>query len=254
MWTRLLGIVDNASEHGFQIDEMMNVVHWVMALLFIGWGTFFVFTLIRFRKARNPKADYHGARSHASSHLEFTVVLAEAVLLLGFAIPMWARRANGPPPAQNAERIRVVAEQFRWNFHYPGPDGKFGRQRADLISALNPLGIDPADEAGKDDFVSSNEVHLPLNKDVILDITSKDVIHSFALHPMRIGQDAIPGTSSPVWFRPIKSGEYELVCGQLCGSGHYAMRAAVVVDPPDAYADWLKEMRQLKAASSHTAK
>ena len=253
MLTKLLGLVDNASEHGFQIDQMMEFVHWIMAILFIGWGTFFVFTLIRFHRSRNPKADYHGVRSHASSHLEFMVVLAEAVLLLGFAIPIWGKRVNGPRPTENVERIRVVAEQFRWNFHYSGSDGQFGRQAAKFVSASNPLGLDPSDPAGRDDLVSSNELHLPLNKSVVLDITSKDVIHSFSLHAMRIGQDAIPGTTSPIWFRPIKAGTYELVCAQLCGSGHYAMRATVVVDPPGAYADWLKEMQQLKASTAPAA-
>ena len=254
MLTKLLGLIDNASEHGFQIDQMMEFVHWLMAVLFIGWGTFFVYTLIRFRKSRNPKADYHGVRSHTSSHLEFMVVLAEAVLLLGFAIPIWGKRVNGPRPTENVERIRVVAEQFRWNFHYPGPDGVFGRQKPELVSASNPLGLDPTDPAGKDDIVSSNELHLPLYKNVILDLTSKDVIHSFALHAMRIGQDAIPGTESPIWFRPIKGGNYEVVCAQLCGSGHYAMRASVSVDPPEAYSDWLKEMQQLRASSMPAAR
>ena len=249
MLTKLLGIVDNASEHGFQIDQMMEFVHWLMLVLFLGWGTFFVFTLIRFRKSRNPKADYYGVRSHTSSHLEFMVVLAEAVLLLGFAIPIWGKRVNGPRPTENVERIRVIAEQFRWNFHYPGPDGVFGRQKPELVSASNPLGLDPTDPDGKDDIVSSNELHLPLYKNVILDLTSKDVIHSFALHAMRIGQDAIPGTESPIWFRPIKEGNFEVACAQLCGSGHYAMRAAASVDKPDAYSDWIKEMQQLRANS-----
>ena len=177
------------------------------------------------------------------------VVLAEAVLLLGFAIPIWGKRVNGPRPTENAERIRVVAEQFLWNFHYSGPDGKFGRQDAKFVSTANPLGLDPADPGGKDDVVSRNELHLPLGKSVILDITSKDVIHSFSLHSMRIGQDAIPGNTSPIWFRPIKAGTYELVCAQLCGSGHYAMRATVVVDTAKDYAEWLKGLEELKGSA-----
>ena len=250
MLTKLLGLVDNASEHGYQIDQMMETVHWLMAVLFIGWGVFFTYTLIRFHSSRHPKANPQGVRSHTSSHLEFMVVLAESVLLLGFAIPIWAKRVNGPRPTENVDRIRVVAEQFRWNFHYSGADGVFGRQRPVLVSALNPLGLDPTDPNGRDDIVTSNELHLPVGKSVVLDVTSKDVIHSFALHAMRIGQDAIPGTTSPIWFRPIKAGTYEIVCAQLCGASHYNMRATVTVDTPEAYADWLKEMQQLKATAA----
>lgn len=254
MLNHFLGIVDNASEHGYQIDQMLEFVHWMMLALFVGWSTFFVFALVRFRKSKNPKADYHGVKSHTSTHLEFMVVLMEAVLLLGFAIPIWGKRVNGLKPTQNVERIRVIGEQFRWNFHYSGTDGTFGRQKSELVSASNPLGLDYSDPAAKDDIVSSNELHLPLAKDVVLDITSKDVVHSLSLPSMRIGQDAIPGMNSPIWFKPIKAGTYEIICGQLCGSGHYAMRATMVVDTPEAYADWQKEMHQLNANAPAAAK
>lgn len=253
MLNESFGMVQNASEHGFQIDQMLEFVHWVMAALFVGWSTFFLFTLFRFHQSKHPKADYYGVKSHASTHLEFTVIMVEAVLLLGFAIPIWGKRVNGIKPAENVERIRVVAEQFRWNFHYPGKDGVFGRAKPELISASNPLGLDYSDPAAKDDIVSSNELHLPLNKNVVLDITSKDVVHSFSLEAMRIGQDAIPGSNSPIWFKPIKAGTYELICGQLCGTSHYAMRALVIVDPPDAYEDWQKEMAQLNASAAPSA-
>jgi cytochrome c oxidase subunit 2 len=245
MLNHYLGIVDNASQHGFQIDEMLEFVHWFMLVLFVGWATFFLFALIRFHRSRNPKADYHGAKSKASTHIEFTVVLVEAVLLLGFAIPLWGKRVNGPRPENgDAVRVRVIAEQFRWTFHYPGPDGVFGRQKAELISGDNPLGLDYSDPAAKDDLYTSNELHIPLDKNVICDITSKDVIHSFALESMRIGQDAIPGSNSPIWFKPIKAGTYEIICAQLCGAGHYAMRAMMMVDPDKDYKEWESDRAQ----------
>ena len=238
------GIYPNASEHGYLIDNMLEVCHWFMLLLFVGWSSFFTFTLIRFHKSRHPKANYHGVKSHFSSHIEFSVVLIEAVLLLGFALPLWGRRVN-EFPKENAITIKVVAEQFAWNFRYPGPDGIFGKADSSLISTANPLGVDKSDPHAKDDIITKKEMHLPVNRNIILQITSKDVIHSFSFQAMRIGQDAIPGLLIPIWFKPVKIGEYELICGQLCGNGHYAMKATVIVESEADYNAWLKEKSAL---------
>src|SRR5471030_3121934 len=149
MLNKLIGISPNASEHGFLIDNMLEFCHWFMLLLFVGWSSFFIFTLIRFHKSRNPKANYHGVKSHFSSHIEFSVVLIEAVLLLGFALPLWGTRVSEFPQAQdNPITIKVTAEQFVWNFRYPGPDGIFGKTDASFISTSNPLGLDKSDPHG----------------------------------------------------------------------------------------------------------
>lgn len=246
MLNDLVGMNPNASEHGYLIDNMLEICHWFMLLLFVGWSAFFAFTLIRFRKSRSPKANYHGVKSHFSSHAEFGVVLVESMLLLGFALPLWRRRVNEfPKPDSHPVVIRVVAQQFAWNFHYPGADGKFRRGDLNLISASNPLGLDRNDPDGNDDITMLGEIHLPVNRDVILHISSKDVIHSFSLPAMRVGQDAIPGMEVPVWFKPVKKGTYEIVCGQLCGAGHSGMRATVVVESQPDFDSWLKEMAQL---------
>lgn len=242
-----LGQLPNASEHGLFIDNMLEFCHWFMLLLFVGWSAFFLFTLFRFHKSRHPKADHYGVRTHASTHIEFMVVLVEAVLLLGFALPLWGKRTNEFPKT-GALTIGVTGQQFAWNFHYPGPDGIFGKQDAHLISSSNSLGLDPNDPAGKDDIVTLNELHLVVNRPVILEITSKDVIHSLSLQAMRIGQDAIPGSKIPMWFRPIKAGTYEIICGQLCGLGHYNMRAQMMVESQEEFDTWLKEMAQLSGA------
>jgi len=241
MLNHLMGMPPSASEHGFLIDHMLEVCHWFMLILFVGWSTFFFFTLFRFHKSRNPKADYHGVKTKASTHIEFMVVLIEAVLLLGFALPLWAKRVTQFPNEKDAQVIKVTGKQFTWIFHYPGPDGVFGSQSLDLISASNYIGLDPKDPAGKDDIVTPNELHLLVNKPVILEIGSMDVIHSLSLQSMFIGQDAIPGTITPIWFKPIRTGQYEVICGQLCGLGHYNMRAAMFVQSPEDYAAWLKE-------------
>ena len=244
---RLMGMPPNASEHGYTIDHMLEFCHWFMLTLAVGWSIFFVYTLWRFRAGKSPKADYYGVRTKASTHIEFMVVLIDVLLLIGFAIPLWSRRVLHFPQGSDTVTVKVVGQQFAWNFHYAGPDGVFGRQDPSLISTSNPLGLDPTDPHSKDDIVSLNEMHIPVNHNVVLQITSKDVIHSVAIQAMRIGQDAIPGSEIPIWFKPVKVGTYEIVCAQLCGSGHSAMRGTLVVDSDADYKSWLDSMAALNA-------
>jgi cytochrome c oxidase subunit 2 len=240
-----IGLPPNASEHGYQIDHILEFSHWFMGALFLGWSLFFIFVLFRFHKSRHPAADHQGVTSGISTHLEFSVVLIEAVLLIGFAIPLWAKRVNQFPDTQNAILVHAVGQQFNWTFHLPGPDGEFGRRNIELVTNSNPLGLDPNDPAGKDDIVVPGELHAPIDRPLIIELSSKDVIHNFALPAMRIAQDAIPGSLIPMWFRPIKTGTYEVICGQLCGLGHYSMKGTLVVDSPADYQAWLKERAEL---------
>jgi len=193
----------NASAHGAEIDRLIAMVHWLMLVLFIGWGAFFIYTLIRFRKGRNPKADYEGVKTHTSTYLEISVAVVEAILLIAFSYPIWAQRVNELPPEDKATVVRVIGEQFAWNIYYPGADGKFGRRDPKLVTAENPFGVDPDDPASKDDIVVQNDLHVPVNKPVIIHVGTKDVIHCFALQQMRIKQDTIPGADIPIWFKPI---------------------------------------------------
>ncbi len=248
-----LGQPPNASEHGYQIDHIIEFSHWFMAALFFGWSAYFIYVLIRFRQRRQPRADYHGVKSGISTHLEFSVVLIDAVLLVGFAIPIWAKRVNEFPTGKDAIVVHAVGQQFNWNFHMPGPDGMFGRRDVHLVSNNNPLGLDPNDPASKDDMVFTGELHVPVGRPVIVEVSSKDVIHNFALPAMRIAQDAIPGSIIPMWFKPIKTGTYEIVCGQLCGLGHYSMKGSIVVDSPADYQAWLKERLELSGNSASSA-
>src|ERR1051326_2361436 len=181
------------------------MVHWLMIVLFIGWGTFFTFVLIRFRKSKSPAANYHGVKNHFSNYLEVCVLIAEVILLVVFSIPLWSKRVDAFPSTSEATVIRVVAEQFAWNIHYPGPDGKFGKTSITLIDQDNPLGLDRSDPDAKDDIVMNNNMNLPVNKPVIIYLSTKDVIHSLNLPVYRVKQDAIPGMSTPVWFTPVKT-------------------------------------------------
>ncbi len=247
---QFLGQPPNASEHGYQIDHILEFAHWFMGALFLGWSAYFVFVLIRFRRRKHPRADYHGVKSAISTHLEFSVVLIEAVLLIGFAIPLWAKRVNEFPDTKDAIVVHAVGQQFNWNFHLPGPDGQFGRRDVNLVSNSNPLGLDQNDPAAKDDIVTTGELHVPVNHPVIVELSSKDVIHNFALVHMRIAGDAIPGSLIPMWFKPVKPGTYEIICGQLCGLGHYGMKGTLVVDEPNEYQAWLKERAELAGGAA----
>jgi cytochrome c oxidase subunit II len=237
-----------ASAHAAQIDQMTVLTHWLMALLFVGWGGFFIFTLIRFRASANPKANYEGVKSHFASYIEWTVAAIELVLIVVFAIPAWAARVDTFPQENQATVVRVVAEQFAWNVQYPGGDGQFGRTKPELMSADNPLGLDKTDPAAKDDITTINQLNLPVGKPVIIHLSSKDVIHSFSLIQMRVKQDIIPGQSIPLWFTPTVTGDWEINCSQLCGLGHYRMRGFYSIKTQEAYDTWLKEQAAELAA------
>ena len=227
------------SSHAASIDHVMTLVHLLMLVLFAGWGAYFVWVLVRFRRSRQPHADPGGATGRVASFTEIGVVIAESVLLIGFALPIWFERTSARPADPNAVVVRVVAEQFAWNVHYPGADGRFGDTSVRLVTATNPLGLDRASPFGKDDVVLISQLHLPVNRPVVIQLSSKDVIHSFGVPAMRVKQDAIPGLLTPVWFMPIATGQFEIACSQLCGLAHYRMRGVITVEPEDAFQRFL---------------
>jgi cytochrome c oxidase subunit 2 len=232
-----------ASAHAAQLDFLTLLVHALMFALAVGWGGVFIYTLVRFRQSRQPRADYRGAQSRTSTYSEAAIVIAELILLVGFSIPAWATRTRDLPPEREATLIRIVAEQFAWNVHYPGADGKFGSASVKLVAADNPLGLDPASPDGKDDVTAVNEIVVPVGRPVIAHLTAKDVIHSFGVPAMRVKQDANPGMVAPVWFTPTLEGEYDIACSQLCGLGHYRMRALLRVVDQEEYQQWLNAQR-----------
>lgn len=245
----------DASAHGASLDQMNALVHWLMALMFVGWGIYFVWVLFRYRAGRNPKASYKGATSHFSTWVEGGIVLAEAILLIGFAIPAWAKWVTPPDAGDNPLTVRIIGEQFAWNIHYPGADGVFGSQKPELMGAANPIGLDPEDPTGSDDIVTINQLHLPIDRPVTVLLSSKDVIHGFGLPIMRVKQDAIPGMEIPLHFTPVMATPqeamfpkcaasrscWEIACAQLCGLGHYRMRGFMTVHEPGGFEAWLAE-------------
>ncbi len=255
-----LGLPINMSVQGAAIDEINAIVHWLMLILFVGWGLFFIVSLVKFRASKNAKADYTGVKSHLSSLLEAVVAVIEIVILFGFGFPIWAARVTDVPSTYESVHLRVVAQQFAWNFHYPGPDGKFGKTRADLVDEQeNPVGLDRSSDNASDDFYTVNQLHVPVNKKIRIDLTSLDVIHSFTLTELRVKQDAIPGMSIPVHFTSTMTSEeflkttvgtkregksLEITCAQLCGLGHYRMRGFFTVHDDEGYQAWLDEQAE----------
>jgi len=247
----ILGMPELASKNGESVDALIVYVHWLMLALFIGWLAYFGYAVWRFRASRNPKANYAGVKNHTSNYIEFGVVLAEAVLLIGIAIPVWAKAVDHLPDAKDSTVIYVMAQQFAWNIRYAGPDGQFGRQDMKFVASDNVFGVDPSDPNGKDDIQTLNEIHVPVGKPVIVYVSSKDVIHSFKIVAMRTCQDAIPGLRIPCWFTPTKIGRYQINCAQLCGNGHSAMTGGFLIVESQAYFDhWLKSRSGAPAANS----
>jgi cytochrome c oxidase subunit 2 len=233
-----------ASLHGANIDRVFLITLAITGTLFIILQGILAYLAFR----------YGGGRSERAQHwipprLEKRFALIAGIIIFGVDVTLYAFGESGwlnlwgPPPA-GTPVVEVMGEQFAWNFRYAGPDGVFGRTDPTLVSSTNPFGLDLTDPAAKDDIISINQLHLPEGKPVRMRIRSHDVIHSFYLPYHRIKQDAVPGMQIEVWFVPRKAGQFEIACSQLCGLGHYRMRAFLTVEPQDAYESWLGEKQK----------
>ena len=240
-----------ASEHGGDVDKLIWYLHILMALLFVGWFAYFLYAIWRFRKSRNPKADYVGVTNHSSSYIEVAVAIAEGILLFALAIPLWSKAASAFPDPKESTVMRIIGRTFYWTARYPGPDGIYGSNRVDLVTGENPLGLDKSDPAAKDDVIVDNEMAVPKNKPVIATISSLDVIHSFKVTPLRMTQDANPGMAIPVHFKPTVTNTYFIQCSQLCGNGHYSMKGLFKVLDQADFDAWMKGKSGGAAAVSY---
>ncbi len=249
--TKYLGMAPVAAVHAQGLDNLLWYVHVLMAVLFVGWLIYFLYVIVRFRKSRNPKADYHGVRGHASSYAEAMVAIVELVLLVFFAIPLWASAVAKFPDAKDSLVLNVIGSQFSWRARYPGADKIFGKQDARMVTAENPNGLDLKDPNTKDDFEVVNDIVVPVDKDVIVNVSSMDVIHCFAIKPMRVTQDAIPGLKLATHFKATGTGIYPINCAQLCGNSHFAMRGTLTVKTQAEYDKWAASKVGAGAAGSY---
>jgi cytochrome c oxidase subunit II len=227
---------------GEMIDRQYDMTLWVTGIVFILSQLGLAYAIFRFRD-RGQKATF----TRGNNTLE--VIWTSATIILFVGLGLLGRKAWGDtrftPPEPNAIQVEVTTNQFAFNFRYPGPDGKLGRIDTKQISASsgNPLGIDSNDPAGKDDIVVPT-LTVPVNRQVELILHSQDVIHNFYVRELRLQQDAVPGLAIPIHFTATKIGQYEVVCTQLCGLGHYHMRSLLNVVSDEDYAAFLKASAQ----------
>lgn len=217
-----------ALDRQFLITIIVVGISFAAAQIALGWAVW------KFRDTGKPgdRAVY----SHGSNRLEvlWTVITAVVFIALGLmGQSVWASlRLNEAPPGSYT--VEVVAQQFQWNFHYAGADGKFGRTDPSLIDdgSLNFIGLDAEDAASRDDSVTAS-LAIPVNRPVELRLRSKDVIHNFWVPQLRFKQDLVPGMEIKVHFTANKVGKYELACAELCGQLHFKMKSYMLVLPED---------------------
>ena len=233
---------EGISEHAPRIDAQFMRTLWVVGIAFTAAQVALGYAVIKFGRKGNARAVY----THGSNKLEAVWTIVTAAVFVVLAIlgqRVWAQ-LHLSAAADDATRIHVTAQQFQWNFHYSGADGVFGKTDAKYMddSALNFVGLDPTDPAGKDDAQLTTLV-IPKDRPVELTLRSKDVIHSFFVPALRFKQDTLPGMNIKVHFTANKEGKYEIPCAELCGSLHYNMKSNMVVIPADEY-DRLVQMSE----------
>ncbi|HOJ04502.1 MAG TPA: cytochrome c oxidase subunit II [Bacteroidota bacterium] len=232
---------ENVSAFGEGIDHLFSLIYYISVAIFVLVNAIYLLFIIKYRRKRKGEKAYH---FHGSNVLEFSWTALPFALFLFLAFysdGIWEDIKYASKKPNPDLTVEVMGQTYMWHFRYPGSDGVFGRREAALMSTTNPFGIDPADPAGKDDFTSINSMHIPVNKTVVVKLSSMDVIHSFFLPNMRVKQDAVPGQWVDVWFDSRKTGEYEIACAELCGSGHYLMRAVLNVQSQKEFDTWMDE-------------
>lgn len=241
-----LWLPKGASTFAHEIDHAINLVHVLMGVMFVVWGIYFIYFLIKFRSGTKNPISYTGfSKTIVPVSMIAFVAMFDAYMLLSSDIPFWKHLKTDFPDDAESTVVRVVAQQFAWNIHYPGKDGQFGRSRPELVDEkANPIGLDLDDPAAKDDITTVGQLRIPVEKPVIIHLTTKDVIHSFFLPIMRVKQDAIPGMSIPIWFEPTRTGDWQIACAQLCGNSHYSMKGIFKVQNQADYAAWMESKEE----------
>jgi cytochrome c oxidase subunit 2 len=230
------------SDHAAAYDAQFWLTLITAGIIFVAVQIALILIVWRYRRAVAPvRADSEGTRLE-TMWTAATTILFLGLLALGGRI--WAAVQFTAAP-RDAEVIEVLSKQFAWSFRYAGPDGKFGRVDFRLVddAAGNPAGLDPNDPAGKDDIVGAN-LRVPAGRPVELMLNSMDVIHSFFVRELRLKQDSVPGMRIPIHFTATTPGTYEIPCAELCGLGHFQMRATMIVLPPAEYEQWKRGQTQ----------
>lgn len=229
------------SVHGIQVQRMLDFTIAVTAAFFIAGHGVLIYFLIRY--SLRPAGDQRRAGKRLALIWGLVPAIVMALVAEGGALiiglPAWAAYYGDPP--EDALTVEVTGQQFIWLVRYAGDDGQFGSKAPELSSVDNPLGLDEEDPASHDDIVLFNELAFVADRPVRVLLQSRDVLHSFFLREFRVKQDAVPGMTIQVWFKPTETGEYELGCNQICGLGHYRMRALVHSLGQQEFNDWMAE-------------
>jgi len=220
------------------IDFTVDVTFWVCGIVFVAVNLFTAYCVWRFRARKGKAGQAH--YEPESKKLEITLTVVTAVGIAAMLTPglfVWGNFVTVP---QDAKQFEAVGKQWHWSYRLPGADSKFGRSDVRYMSVDNPLGIDPDDPAGKDDVVVADPTfHLLVNQPINVLLRSTDVLHDFAVPQFRVKMDLVPGLVTYQWFTPTQVGKYEMLCEELCGVGHFAMRGRMVVDEKADYEKWL---------------
>jgi cytochrome c oxidase subunit 2 len=225
----------NINEHGQVIDNLFLFILYLTGAIFLGTGLAFFWFLWKYDAARNPQPV---AYTHGSHTLEVVWSILPAATLVFIAIYQmnaWADAKLRRPVLSNGQLKPPIAEitgrQFEWRIRYAGQDGKVGTE---------------------DDVELVNDLHLPVNEEIVLSIKSMDVLHSFFLPNLRVKQDVVPGMKQFVWFRATRTGVYDIVCAELCGWGHYKMRGRVTFESREQFDRWLARAAEAQNQAEFT--
>ncbi len=218
------------------IDFTVDITFWVTGFVFVAINLFMAYAIYRYRYREDAKADYEPENTKLEIWLTVITTIGVAAMLAPGLI-VWAKFVD---PPENAIEIEAIGQQWKWTFRLPGEDGNFGTTDSRLVNVDNPFGMNPDDPNGQDDILVDDAiVHMPVNQPVLVWLRSKDVLHNFTVAQFRVKMDLVPGMETYMWLEPTVVGEYEILCEELCGIAHHAMRGRVVVDEPADYQAWV---------------
>ena len=218
------------------MDDTVILTFWVTGIAFVLLNLFLAWAVWRYRHRKDLKATYDPENKKLEWWLTIVTSIGVAAMLAP-GLLVWGKFVIVP---EDAAVVEAVGQQWHWSFRFPGKDGKLGQSDASLVSADNPFGVDPEDADGRDDvLVASPELRLPVDQPVKVLLRSKDVLHNFTVTQFRVKMDLVPGMVTYMWLTPTVPGEYEILCEELCGLGHFAMRGRVIVTPREEFDTWL---------------
>ena len=226
-----------ASNWGY-VDDTIIATFWITGVVFIAVGLFTAYCIYRYRHREGSRAEYEPENTKLEVWLTVLTTLGVAGMLTP-GLFVWNQYVTVP---EEAYELEAVGAQWQWTFRLAGKDGVMGTSDVRNISDENPFGLNPEDPNGQDDIlIESDEVHLPLDRPVKFLLRSIDVLHDFYVPQFRAKMDLVPGLVTYFWLTPTRTGPFDLLCFELCGVGHYAMRGKVVVEEDDSYEAWLQE-------------